>query len=160
MGPLVTEESCLKCHAAQGYKVGDIRGGISVSVPMKPLWQLAVQHKIRIILVRSILLMLGLIGIFVAGWKFLKEEKVRTGIEFEREALIASLQEAAHHIKTLKGLIPICSSCKKIRDDKGFWNNVDSYIQSRTEAEFSHGICPDCMKKLYPDFMDDEDEDK
>ena len=159
MGPLVTEESCLKCHAKQGYKMGDIRGGISVSVPMKPLWQLAVQHKIRIILVRSILLILGLIGIFVAGWKFLKEEKVRTGIELEREALIASLQEAAHHIKTLKGLIPICSSCKKIRDDKGFWNNVDSYIQSRTEAEFSHGICPDCMKKLYPDFMDKEDED-
>ncbi len=50
------------------------------------------------------------------------------------------------------GLIPICSSCKKIRDDKGYWNQIESYIESHSEADFSHSICPECAKKLYPDF--------
>jgi hypothetical protein len=53
--------------------------------------------------------------------------------------------------KTLKGFLPICASCKKIRDDQGYWNQVESYIMDHSEAEFSHGICPDCVKKLYPD---------
>ena len=54
-------------------------------------------------------------------------------------------------VKTLSGFLPICVSCKKIRDDKGFWNQVEAYISEHSEVEFSHGICPDCMKKLYPD---------
>jgi hypothetical protein len=64
--------------------------------------------------------------------------------------LISKLQDALDRIKTLNGLIPICSSCKKIRDDKGYWNKLEKYIQEHSNAEFSHGICPDCMKKLYP----------
>ncbi len=59
-------------------------------------------------------------------------------------------------IKTLKGFLPICASCKKIRDDEGYWNKIESYIQDHSEAEFSHGICPNCAKKLYPDMFDDE----
>lgn len=70
----------------------------------------------------------------------------------------SELQKAFEEIKRLKGIIPICSSCKKIRDDQGYWHQVESYIQDHTEAEFSHSVCPDCMKKLYPDFMDDNDE--
>lgn len=65
------------------------------------------------------------------------------------------LQAALENIKTLKGIVPICASCKKIRDDKGYWNQLESYIHSHTDAEFSHGICPDCMKKLYPDMFED-----
>jgi len=61
------------------------------------------------------------------------------------------LQKALSEVKTLRGFLPICSSCKKIRDDKGYWNQIESYIEARSEAEFSHGICPDCQKKLYPD---------
>ena len=53
--------------------------------------------------------------------------------------------------KTLKGFLPICATCKKIRDDQGYWNQIESYIKDHSEAEFSHGICPDCAKKLYPD---------
>ena len=158
MGPLVTEKPCLKCHAAQGYKVGDIRGGISVSVPMKYLRQAASKHSIRIYTVHFILLMLGLTGIFTFGWIFLKGERVRIKIGEEREKLILSLQEALSQIKTLEGMVPICSSCKKIRDDKGFWNNVEVYVSEHTKAEFSHGICPDCYTKLYPDYLDDEEE--
>ncbi len=67
----------------------------------------------------------------------------------ERERMIDELKEALANVKTLRGLIPICASCKKIRDDKGFWSQVEVYVRDRSEAEFSHGICPDCMKKLY-----------
>jgi len=69
----------------------------------------------------------------------------------EREKLIAELQKALAEVKTLSGFLPICASCKKIRDDKGYWNQIESYIRERTDAEFSHGICPDCIKKLYPE---------
>ena len=77
----------------------------------------------------------------------------RKRAEQEREKLIAELQEALSKVKTLSGLLPICSSCKKIRDDRGYWNQIEGYIRSHAEVEFSHGICPDCMKKLYADFQ-------
>lgn len=71
----------------------------------------------------------------------------------EREKLIGSLRQAFEQIKTLKGFIPICASCKNVRDDKGFWHQVESYIRDHSEAEFSHGICPECAIKLYPEFV-------
>ncbi len=61
------------------------------------------------------------------------------------------LQEALAKIKTLSGMLPICSNCKKIRDDKGYWNQIEVYIREHSDAKFSHGICPECAKKLYPD---------
>jgi hypothetical protein len=64
--------------------------------------------------------------------------------EQEREKLITELQEAIAKVRTLRGLLPICSSCKKIRDDKGYWNQLESYIQEHSNAAFSHGICPEC----------------
>jgi PAS domain S-box-containing protein len=79
--------------------------------------------------------------------------------EQEREKLISELQAALSKIKTLKGLFPICMYCKKIRDDKGYWNQLEAYIQDHSEAEFSHGICQECAKKYYPD-MDICDEDE
>jgi hypothetical protein len=73
-------------------------------------------------------------------------------LEEEREKLIAELQEAVNNIKTLSGMLPICASCKKIRDDKGYWTQIEAYVSEHSEAEFSHGICPDCAKKLYPEY--------
>lgn len=67
------------------------------------------------------------------------------------------LRNALAEIKTLSGLLPICTSCKNIRDDKGYWNRIESYISQHTQAEFSHGICPACAKKLYPKYVRDED---
>lgn len=64
----------------------------------------------------------------------------------------ADLEEALSKVRLLSGFLPICASCKKIRDDKGYWNQSESYIQQHSEAEFSHSICPDCAKKLYPQF--------
>jgi hypothetical protein len=60
------------------------------------------------------------------------------------------LEQALSQIRTLRGLLPICANCKKIRDDKGYWNQLESYIHDHSEAKLSHGICPGCMKKLYP----------
>jgi ABC-type amino acid transport substrate-binding protein len=80
-----------------------------------------------------------------------REIDKRRQTEGEREELIAQIQKALAEVKTLKGIVPICASCKKIRDDKGYWNQIESYIRDHSEAEFSHGICPECFKKLYPD---------
>lgn len=71
--------------------------------------------------------------------------------EEEREKLILELQEALAKVKTLGGLLPICASCKKIRDDNGYWNQIEEFIQTRSDAEFTHSFCPDCMKNLYPE---------
>jgi len=73
--------------------------------------------------------------------------------ENERLRLIQELTDALAKIKTLKGLLPICASCKKIRDDRGYWQKVESYISGHTDAEFTHGICPDCMSRLYPEYI-------
>jgi DNA-binding response OmpR family regulator len=70
--------------------------------------------------------------------------------EEEQSKLISELEKALAEIRTLKGLIPICASCKKIRDDEGYWDHVETYIGKRTEAVFSHGICPECAERLYP----------
>ena len=79
----------------------------------------------------------------------------RNCIEEERQHLLASLQEALSKVKTLSGLLPICSSCKKIRDDQGYWREVESYIRDHSEADFSHSFCPECMTKLYPKYVQD-----
>jgi len=73
--------------------------------------------------------------------------------EEEREGLIAELQKSLSEIKTLQGIIPICSFCKKIRDDKGYWDQVEVYVKQHTNADFSHGICPECAEKHYAEFM-------
>lgn len=78
-------------------------------------------------------------------------------MEQEREQLISELQDALAKVRTLSGMLPICSSCKKIRDDKGYWNQIELYISKHSHAEFSHGICPQCAKKLYPDLKIDLD---
>jgi PAS domain S-box-containing protein len=72
--------------------------------------------------------------------------------ETEREKLIKELQDALKEIKTLRGIIPICSHCKKVRNDTGAWDRLDEYIAKKSNAEFSHGICPECAKQLYPGY--------
>jgi len=76
----------------------------------------------------------------------------RKRIEEALRAAHDRLQHAIEQVKTLKGIVPICSSCKKIRDDKGYWEQVEAYVTKHTDAQFSHGICPDCLNRLYPGF--------
>ena len=75
-----------------------------------------------------------------------KRKLAEDALKKERDKLMKALKE----IKTLSGLLPICASCKKIRDDKGYWNQMEGYIQQHSDAQFSHGMCPDCAKKMYP----------
>ncbi|MCL4456983.1 MAG: PAS domain S-box protein [Nitrospirae bacterium] len=72
--------------------------------------------------------------------------------EEERERLILELQNALSEVKTLSGMLPICASCKKIRADEGYWQQIETYISEHSGAEFSHSICPECAKKLYPEY--------
>ncbi|MGD2186783.1 MAG: PAS domain-containing protein [Desulfobacterales bacterium] len=76
--------------------------------------------------------------------------------EKERDGLIDSLKNSLAKVRALSGLLPICASCKKIRDDKGYWNQIEAYIRDHSEAEFSHGICPECSMKLYPEYHREE----
>ena len=76
-----------------------------------------------------------------------KHKLAEIALKEKHEKLINAMEE----IKVLSGLLPICSSCKKIRDDKGYWNQLEAFIQEHSEAKFSHSICKECVKELYPD---------
>lgn len=89
-----------------------------------------------------------------------KEIDTRKKREEEKERLIQELREAMEDIKTLRGIIPICASCKKIRDDAGYWQQVESYVMKHSHASFSHGVCPECADKLYPGMNLYEKEEK
>ncbi len=74
----------------------------------------------------------------------------------QRKTIQEEKEKALTEVKTLSGLLPICASCKNIRDDKGYWNKIEAYIGTHSEAEFTHSICPDCAKKLYPELYKDK----
>jgi PAS domain S-box-containing protein len=103
-------------------------------------------------------------GKVIAGIEVVRDVTERKRLEAEREVLIADLREALAKIKTLKGLIPVCAWCKKVRDDKGYWEELEHYIRDHTDADFTHGICPECLEKVtgesYEDFARGEDENK
>ncbi len=252
MRPLVTQQDCLRCHAQQGYREGDIRGGISVSVPVDSLWATADTRAARVSGLALLgLWLFGIGGVFTTarvreqrlreraraereilglarfpgesptpifriardgtflyanppgqtllqrlraelhqpapeGWRAWIAESLATGkvldreaaiaervfafhvtpigesdyvnlygrditarkqVEAEREKLIAELQKALREVKTLSGLLPICASCKKIRNDQGYWSKIETYISQHTDARFTHGLCPDCLKQ-------------
>ena len=99
----------------------------------------------------AILLIVVGIGIFF---------KVTNPIIKKLNETIDNLQKALGEVKTLRGILPICSFCKKIRDDKGYWNQVEVYVKNRSDADFSHSICPDCMKEHYPEEHADIEREK
>jgi two-component system, NtrC family, sensor kinase len=150
MAPLKTEETCMTCHEKQGYKVGDIRGGLSVSFPYMPFREAAMAANTRIYAVHIIFFLIAVAIVSLLGKKLIGK--------------IQELQKALSHIKRLEGLLPICSHCKMIRKeganprDQASWVPVEIYIGDRTNAEFTHGICPACIKKNYGFLLDDEEE--
>ena len=76
----------------------------------------------------------------------------RNKAEQQRNIVLLEREKAFQEVRILRGLLPICASCKKIRDDNGYWTQIEGYIKDHSEAEFTHSICPDCAKRLYPDF--------
>lgn len=113
----------------------------------------------RLLRIPVLLIMAVLYGVSVEMVR--KERRQKAGLidyiaalkqaEEEKERLIRDLQDALAKVKTLRGLLPICYSCKQIRDDKGYWNQLETYVRDHSEAEFTHGICPACAERLYPD---------
>ncbi len=141
MAPLRTEATCLGCHAKQGHKLGDVRGGLSVSFSYVPFQESANRTNRRFYTEHILFFLVGLAIIYLVGKKLILR--------------IVEVQEALLRIKKLEGYLSICSSCKKIRKEGGdpkdqdSWVPFEEYIEDRTEAEFSHGMCPECLKALY-----------
>lgn len=153
MAPLFVQDSCLQCHAKQGYEQGDVRGGISITIPYLE------KEKNTVLLAGYGLTAATGILLILLGGRMLERKRtllLRTNRELEkgieeREKLISSLQEANSQIKTLSGIIPICMYCKEIRDDRGYWNRLEKFIADHSTAQFSHSICPKCMKEKHPE---------
>lgn len=97
-------------------------------------------------------LIISLIIVSFTAWLL---ESLRNNFFIQIQNQKNKLETALNNIKTLQGMLPICSHCKKIRDDKGYWNQIESYIRDHSEAEFSHSICPECAKRFYPELIDD-----
>jgi len=167
MAPLFVKKSCLKCHANQGYREGDIRGGISVVLPFSlPALgtPLIIGHLVvafcgfLLILTGALLLSRSRMMMLDSNERLTKEVAERVEAEkkiqqqnIELQEALGELRKAMSEVRTLSGFLPICSSCKKIRDDKGYWNQIEAYISEHSEAMFSHGICPGCLKEHFPE---------
>jgi hypothetical protein len=91
---------------------------------------------------------ISLFAVWVAALLGLQKNK----IEQQRNIILLEREKAFQEVRILKGFLPICASCKNIRDDNGYWRQIEEYIRDHSEAEFTHSICPDCAKRLYPDF--------
>lgn len=92
---------------------------------------------------------LALSAIWVTAWLGLQ----RKDVEAKREKALAEREKALEDVRILRGLLPICASCKKIRNDEGYWINLEQYISEHSEADFTHGICEDCARTLYPELF-------
>ncbi len=100
----------------------------------------------------SFLLLLTFPLLYVFFYRpFLLDIEERKKAEIEKDVTIVELRKTIDEVKVLKGFIPICAKCKKVRDDAGYWQQVETYIRDRSEVQFSHGICPTCSKELYPE---------
>lgn len=146
MAPLKTEQACLKCHAGQGYRLGDVRGGIEISFPYESYQKAMAANQGQMITLHLAFLavslsLLGILGKTLA-------------------ANAARLEAALVHIRDLEGILPVCSSCKKIRTERHDaagqkqWVSLEDYVLDKSTMKFSHGICPDCVRQLYPDYAE------
>jgi len=91
--------------------------------------------------------------------KLLKEIGLRKKIEVKNKRLIYELETSIEKVKQLSSFLPICSSCKSIRDDNGYWEQIEDYVSKHSDTQFSHSLCPSCVQELYPDFSDNMDDD-
>ena len=93
-------------------------------------------------------------GLLVAGLAFAAHRYRLAQLKASEQELKQRVAEAMANVKVLRGLLPICASCKNVRDDKGYWNQIEDYLHEHSDTKVSHGICPHCVKKLYPEFSD------
>jgi hypothetical protein len=155
MRPLPYEQGCASCHAQQGYEPGQVRGGLSVSVPLEPLLTATRHQGYMLALTHAGLWLMGLAGVVLAYRGLARRQQARWRAEWARDQSLADLRLALEQVRTLRGLLPICACCKRIRDDKGQWQGLERYISQHSQADFTHGICPQCAHDLYPELMAD-----
>jgi len=148
VAPLLVEPACLSCHAKQGYSVGEVRGGMSLSIQAAPVLRAESLRIRNIFLAYGAIWLMGLLGIGGAARRVGAAEK-------GREAVIEDLRQALGEVRTLHGLLPICASCKNIRNDSGYWEDIEVYVEERSDAAFTHGICPECALRLYGDLAEE-----
>ncbi len=141
---LAAQGACLSCHGVQGYREGDLRGALSLSLDYTPFFESARAREVGLLLWHGLIAGVCLLGV---GW---------FGRKLVRKA--QAVEDAVARLRVLEGLLPICSVCKKIRlegreeSDQAAWVPVEAYVTERSHAEFSHGLCPQCLGRLYPEF--------
>lgn len=147
MHPVYTRKGCLGCHKTQGHELGDLRGGVGVEIPMTPYLDMERQSVVNI---RNSHLTLWFFGMIVfttfSVWgtiRIHRENQAAGAIRLANRDLKKALEE----VKTLRGIIPICSFCMKIRNDKGAWGRLEAYISEHSDARVSHGLCPECYER-------------
>jgi hypothetical protein len=149
MAPLRLEERCLSCHPGRDDSPEQVRGGISVSFSYAPFRKAIAAERRQNLIVHITFFCLGIGLIALPGRKMIRS--------------IGALQYSLLHIKRLEGFLPICARCKRIRlvgadqGDQKSWIAVEEYIADRTDAEFTHGLCPKCAKELYPSSFRESD---
>ncbi len=179
-----TDKSCMRCHSTPdvapkglverygrhaGFNVslGVIRAMIVMEIPFNEIEEEAFNHYI----INMVIMLIVFTVFYIILVTILKKEglltqtneelKLEIDERYKKEKLIleknSELNKALSKVKLLSGFLPICASCKNIRDDKGYWNQIESYIKDHSMAEFSHSICPVCIKKLYPEFKKKDD---
>jgi hypothetical protein len=142
MAVLPSDERCQTCHPSKNGEVEMVRGGITVLLPYDPFQKAMAAERRQNITVHGMFLIIGIGFIGLTGKKLLTS--------------IAALQDSLLRIKRLEGFLPICAHCKKIRQaesdrrNQNDWVAIERYIEERTDAEFTHGLCPQCAKDLYP----------
>jgi hypothetical protein len=112
--------------------LADILGGKTLDSPLIEFWNILANFCFFAIIIVLV-----------------SDEKIKAA---RNKELVAELREAMEEVKVMSGFLPICASCKKIRDDDGYWEQIESYISQHTDATFSHSLCPECLHKLYPEF--------
>ncbi|GAB4264591.1 Tll0287-like domain-containing protein [Deferrisoma sp.] len=141
--PLFVEPGCLTCHAKQGYREGDLRGGLSIVLDYEPFAAHRRARAFRLVAGHAVVLAAGLWAVLWLGARLRARAK--------------ALETALGRVRVLEGFLPICAACKKIRQEGGdpgdpeAWVPVETYVMERSHAQFSHGLCPECLERLYPE---------
>jgi len=148
---LYSNQSGTEALEAKGWQVGDLISGEWMEM-LGDAFENGARHEFEAI-VKDRAYAVLIVPVAEAGYANFYGTDItdRKRAEAERERLISELRDALAKVKTLSGLVPICAWCKKIRDDQGFWKHIEVYIQSRSEAVFTHGVCPDCLRKFTSD---------
>lgn len=147
MSPLLSEAECQRCHASSPAAQDNVLGGISISFSYLPFQRATDRHKSDTYLLHALFLFISLTAVTLLGVKLLDN--------------VGALQDTLLHVRRLEGLLPICARCKKIRTeganpfDMASWVAVEKYIRERTDADFTHGLCPECARELYPELGPD-----